>query len=314
MTINLVQIALESGDLVTGHYAESPAIRDRYEMIDKPVLEAIATIAMELDDEDSIGRYATTLAEELQQTNIRAISFQRTAAAGLLIACRLREQPVRVSVIADRTPLSKEQIRGEMRRLSRRLKIEVPFVDPEMLIETSCEQLVLPDIVREQAVRLAQIGDAAAAPSGVSPHTYATAALYVVCSPTDIELSQPDLASHFDISTLSPRKRRDTFLEVTGSKLFAIQFPNPSLESMSVVDELLAGARTADWEWKNQCLGTLAGAWLYIVNAAEIATSATELATVTGVDESTIRARYEDFVEDMECTDNDPVVTLGEQQ
>ncbi|PGF14632.1 transcription initiation factor IIB [Natrinema sp. CBA1119] len=283
-------------------------------MTDKPVSAAITAIVTELDVDDSIGRYATILAEELQRNNIRVISPQRTAAACLLIACRLREQPVRVTVIADRPPFSKEQIIGEMQRLSQRLEIEVPLADPETLIETCCEELALPDVVRKRAMCLARTRDAAGATSGVSPYTYAAAVLYVVCSPTDVELSQADLASHFDISTATLRKRRDNLLEATGSKLFEIQFPNASPEAVSFVDELLAEARTTDWARNKRCLGILAGAWLYVANAAEIATSTTELATVTGVGESTIRARYEDFVEHMERTDEDPVVALAEQR
>ncbi|UHQ98674.1 transcription initiation factor IIB family protein (plasmid) [Natrinema zhouii] len=266
-------------------------------MTDESVSAEISAIATELDFGDSIRQYATVIADELQHQETRISSSQRTAAACLLAACRLREEPVRVTVIADQTPFSKEQILSEMQRLSQALEITVPLADPEILIEKSCDELGLPEIVRERAVRLAQLGDDASVTSGVSPYTYTAAILYVVCSPTDVDLSQADIASHFDVSTATLRNRRDDILAATGSRLFEIQFPDARSEAVSLVDELLAGARTSDWAQNKRSLGILGGAWLYVANAAEINTSATELATITGVSEPTIRARYEEFVD-----------------
>lgn len=263
----------------------------------KSVSAEISAIATELDFGDSIRQYATVIADELQHQETRISSLQRTAAACLLAACRLREEPVRVTVIADQTPFSKEQILSEMQRLSQALEITVPLADPEILIEKSCDELGLPEIVRERAVRLAQIGDDASVTSGVSPYTYTAAILYVVCSPSDVELSQADIAAHFDVSTATLRNRRDDVLAASGSRLFEIQFPDARSEEVSLVDELLTEARTSDWAQNKRSLGILGGAWLYVANVGEINTNATELATITGVGESTIRARYEEFVD-----------------
>ncbi|WP_226479369.1 transcription initiation factor IIB family protein [Natrinema amylolyticum] len=274
----------------------------------------ITAIATELEVDDSIGQYAAILADELRDRDGQVTASKRTAGACLLAACRLREEPVRVTVIADQTDVSKEQILGEMQRLSRELGVGVPLTDPETLLEKRCDELALPDHVRKRAVRLARFGDDAGVTSGVSPYTYTAAVLYVVCSPTDVDLSQADIAAHFDVSTATLRERRDDLLEATGSKLFEIQFPTAPPEAVSLVDDLLAEARTTEWARNKRSLGILGGAWLYVANAAEIRTSATELATITGVSESTIRARYEQFVEYVDTANRAPVMAPPEQR
>ncbi|WP_222913118.1 transcription initiation factor IIB family protein [Natrinema sp. SYSU A 869] len=283
-------------------------------MTRESVTAEITAIATELEADDSIGQYAAIIAEEVQHRDVQVTTSERTAAACLLAACRLREEPVRVTVIADQTAVSKEQILGEMQRLSRELEIGVPLADPERLIEKSCDELALPEPVRDRAVRLARIGDDVSVTSGVSPYTYTAAVLYVVCSPTDVDLSQADIAAHFDVSTATLRERRDDLLEATGSKLFEIQFPDASPEAVSLVDDLLTEARTTEWARNKRSLGILGGAWLYVANAAEIYTSATELATIIGVSDSTIRARYEQFVEYVDSANRAPVIASLEQR
>lgn len=266
-------------------------------MSDESITAELTTLAATLDVDDSVRRYATMIADELRRRDVRIASANRTAAACLLVACRLRSEPLRVTVLAAQTADPKERILGEMQRLSSALEITVPLDDPVRILEKSCDELGLSADVRRRAVRLARLGDDAGVTSGVSPHTYSAAVCYVACSTTDADLSQADVAAHFDVATATLRNRRDDLLEATGGHLFDVQFPDAPPEAATLVDDLLAEARTADWAAHKRSLGVLAGAWLYAAKAYDLRTDAAELAALTGISESTVRTRYEQFVE-----------------
>ena len=266
------------------------------------VTDQITRIATALGLGNPVRQSAKLLAEELAQHELRIPAPQRTAAACLLIACRLRGEPVRVTVVAEQTSATKANILNEMQRLSNELDIGIPLDDPKAIIEAACRELALPATVRNRAIRLADIGAEAGVTSGVSPYTYAAAVLYIVCSPLDEDISQADIAAHLDVSTATLRNRRDDLLEATGSKLFDLQFPEAPAGAASNVDDLLHVARTADWATNKRFLGLLAGAWLYVVRTYNIQTSAADLAALTGVSESTIQDRYEQFVEHIDTT------------
>ncbi|WP_370457984.1 hypothetical protein [Haloarcula sp. JP-Z28] len=50
-------------------------------------------------------------------------------------------------------------------------------------------------------------------------------------------------------------------------------------------------------------MGVLAGAWLYAVNRHHVDANVAELADITGVSKSTIRARYQDLIEHLGTAD-----------
>lgn len=266
------------------------------------VTDQITRLATDLGIGNPVQQSATLLGEELARHELRIPTPQRTAAACLLIACRLRGEPVRVTVVAEQTSATKTNILNEMQRLSNELDIGIPLDDPKTIIEAACRELALPVAVRDRAIRLADIGAEAGVTSGVSPYTYAAAVLYIVCSPLDEDLPQTEIAAHLDVSTATLRNRRDDLLEATGSQLFDLQFPDAPAVAASDVDDLLHVARTADWATNKRFLGLLAGAWLYAARTYDIPTSAPDLATLTGVSESTIQDRYEQFVEHIDTT------------
>lgn len=261
------------------------------------VTDQITRIATDLDLGKPVQQSATLLGEKLVQHGIRVPAPQRTAAGCLLIACRFRGVPVRVTVVAEQTSATKANILNEMQRLSNKLDIGVPLDDPKTIIEAACRELALPATVCDRAIRLADIGAEAGVTSGISPYTYAAAVLYIVCSPLDEDISQAEIAAHLDVSTATLRNRRDDLLEATGSQLFALQFPNAPAAAASDVDDHLRVARTADWATNKRFLGLLAGVWLYVAQTYDIPTSAADLAALTGVSESTIEDRYEQLVE-----------------
>lgn len=275
-----------------------------------PAFEAITdqmeTIATELDLDKPTKQSATVLVKELNQHDICVTSPHRTAAACLLFACRLRENPVRVTVLATQTSATKAMILNEMKRLSTELDIRIPLDNPKAIIEKTCRELALPVTVEERAKRLADLGNDADVTSGVSPYTYAAAVIYIVCSPRDVEISQTDIAVHLDVATATLRNRRDDLLEATGSQLFKIQFSNAPAEAVTLVDDLLGEARTADWATNKRFLGIFGGAWLYAARTHDIQTTAADLAALTGISESTIHARYKQFVDHVDTTPTTP--------
>ncbi|ELY93733.1 transcription initiation factor IIB family protein [Natrialba taiwanensis] len=259
------------------------------------VLEHLTSIQQSLTLDENIQQYAELLISEVTTQELQIRSPARTAAACFLIACRLRETPVRVTRIADASDATKSEILNEKKRISDTLELGIPNDDPTVILEEACEDLSLSDDIQTRAQQIADLGAEAGVISGVSPYTYAAAVLYITSSAADTDLSQTDIADKFDVSTATLRDRRDDLLDTTGSHLFKLQYPTAPPEAISLVDDLLHHAQTAKWAQGKRHMGILAGAWLYTANKYQIETSVSELAALTGVSESTIRARSKDF-------------------
>lgn len=264
------------------------------------LLERIPAIQEAAGIDDATRRSAMSIAGELSAQEFAIRSSTRTAAACLPAACRLRETPVRVTVLAAETSVPKAKILDELQRLSAELKITIPLEDPTTIIEETCGELQLPDAVEARAKRLATLGEDAGVTSGVSPYTFAAAVLYIACSVSDTDRSQADLAAELDVSTATLRERRDDLLEATGGRLFEIQFPDAPADASALVESLLRHARDAEWAANKRFLGLVAGAWLYAARQYDLEPTVADLASLTGVGESTIRARYEQYVKHCE--------------
>jgi|GEM_PF-2175955 len=268
------------------------------------VLEELKFIQQTLDSDENIRQDGELLVSEITSQKFQIRSPARTAAACYLIACRLREVPIRVTKIADASPVTKTEILDEMQRISDALSLGIPNDDPAVILEKGCQDLGLSTDVEARAHQIEKLGTEAGVSSGVSPYTYAAAVLYVASSAADSDLSQADIADQFDVSTATLRDRRDNLLEATGSDLFELQFPTAPPEAVSLVDDLLHRAQAAHWATGKRHMGVLAGAWLYAVTRYQIEVSVSELSAITGVSESTVRARYEEFVEDVGTPDD----------
>lgn len=268
-----------------------------------PVLENLASIQQVLDLEANIQQYGELLVTELTAQELHIRFPARTAAACYLIACRLQSVPVRVTKIADASAATKSEILNEMQRISDVLDLGIPNDDPAVILEEACEDLSISTNIQARAQQIAQLGVEAGVTSGVSPYSYAAAVLYVASSPAEPDLSQADIAEQFGVSTASLRERRDDLLEATGSHLFELQYPTAPPEATWLVDNLLSYARTAQWAKGKRHMGVLAGAWLYAVNRHHVDANVAELAYITGVSKSTIRARYRDLIEHVGTAD-----------
>lgn len=268
------------------------------------ILEELRSIQQTLHSDSDLRHGGELLVSEIMSINMQIRFPGRTAAACYLIVCRLREIPIRVTEIADASTATKTEILDEMQRISDALSLGIPNDDPAVILEKACRNLGLSTDVEARAHQIEQLGAEAGVSSGVSPYTYAAAVLYVASSAADSGLSQVDIADQFDVSTATLRNRRDDLLEATGSDLFELQFSTAPLEAISLVDDLLHHAQTAHWARGKRQMGVLAGAWLYAVNKYQIEVSVSELSAITGVSDSTIRARYEEFVEDVGTPDN----------
>ena len=260
------------------------------------VLEHLTSIQQSLDLDENIQQYAELLISELTTQELHIRSPARTAAACFLIACRLRETPIRVTKIADASDATKSEILNEKKRISDTLELGIPNDDPTVILEEACNKLSLSDEIQARAQQIADLGIEAGVTSGVSPYTYAAAVLYITSSAANTDLSQVDIADQFDVSTATLRDRRDDLLNTTGSHLFELQYPTAPPEAISLVNDLLHHAQTVKWAQGKRHMGILAGAWWYAANKYQIETNVSELTALTGVSESTIRARYEDFV------------------
>lgn len=267
------------------------------------VLDRISAIQKATDLNDAIRQYASLIAEELPAREIRIQKPDQTAAACLLMACRLRKTPIRVTVLAKETSVSKAQILKELQRLSNELEITVPLEDPTTIIQEKCREIELSEAVEAHANRLAELGNDAGVTSGVSPYTFAAAVLYIACSVHDVGLSQADLASHLDVSTATLRERRDDFLGATGGHLFELQFPDAPDDAVSLVNSLLHTAQVAEWASNKRFLGLVAGAWLYAARQYDLDLTVDDLTLQTEVSEATIRARYKQYVDHFDSTE-----------
>jgi len=245
----------------------------------------------------NIQQYGELLVSELTARELQIRFPARIAAACHLNACRLQEIPIRVTRFADIFAATKSEILTEMQRVSDALDLGIPNDDPTVILEEACEDLSLSADIQARAQQIAQLGVEAKVTSGVSPYSYAAAVLYFVSSAAEPDLSQADIAEQFGVSTASLRERRDDLLEATGSHLFELQYPASPPEATWLVDDLLSDARTAQWATGKRHMGVLAGAWLYAVNRYHVDSNVAELADITGVSKSTIRARYRDFIE-----------------
>lgn len=260
------------------------------------VLENLTSIQEALNRDENVQQYGELLVSELTAQELHIRFPARTAAACYLIACRLQSIPIRVTRIAAASAVTKSTILNEKKRISDTLELGIPNDDPTVILEEACKDLSLSDDIQARAQQIADLGVKAGVISGVSPYTYAAAVLYITSSAANTDLSQADIADQFDVSTATLRDRRDDLLDATGSHLFELQYPTAPPEAISLVDDLLHHAQTAKWAQGKRHMGILAGAWLYAANKYQIETNVSELATLTGVSESTIRARYEDFV------------------
>ena len=267
------------------------------------VLENLASIQQALNLEANIQQYSELLVSELTAQELQIRFPARTAAACYLIACRLREIPIRVTRIADTSAATKSEILNEMQRVSDALDLGIPNDDPTVILEEACEALSLSADIEARAQQIAQLGVEAGVTSGVSPYSYAAAVLYVASSAAEPDLSQADIGEQFGVSTASLRERRDDLLEATGSHLFELQYPTAPPEATWLVDDLLSDARTSQWAKGKRHMGVLAGAWLYAVNRHYVDANVAELADITGVSKSTIRARYRDLIEHVGTAD-----------
>ncbi|WP_408960375.1 hypothetical protein [Natrinema sp. 74] len=184
-----------------------------------------------------------------------------------------------------------------MQRLSNELDIAIPLEEATTIIEATCRTLELPEAAEERAICLAKFDETATITSGVSPYTFAAAAIYVACSISDIDLSQEEIASELDVSTATLRDRRDDLLEATGGRLFECQFPDVTSDAVDLVESLLRDVRTADWAANKRFLGLVAGAWMYAARRYDLGLTVAEFASHTGISEATIRARYDGYVE-----------------
>jgi len=268
------------------------------------VLEELTTIQQTLDPDENLRQDGEVLVSELTSQQFQIRSPDRTAAACYLVACRLREVPIRVTRIADASTATKAEILDEMRRIANALALGIPNDDPTVILEKACRDLGLSTDVEAHAQQVVKLGAEAGVSSGVSPYTYAAAALYVASSAAGTDLSQADVAEQFDVSTATLRDRRDDLLEAIGSDLFELQFPTAPPEAVSLVDDLLHHAQTAHWTTGKRHMGVLAGAWLYATEKHQIEASVSELSTITDVSDSTVRARYEAFVDDIGTPDD----------
>ncbi|RBI59768.1 transcription initiation factor IIB family protein [halophilic archaeon] len=267
------------------------------------ILEDLTAIHQTLNLDENIQQYGELLISEYTSQELQIRFPARTAAACYLIACRLREIPIRVTKIADASAATKSEILNEMQRISDALDLGIPNDDPTVILEEACEDLSLSVDIQARAQQIAELGAEAGVTSGVSPYTYAAAVLYIASSAADTDLSQADIADQFDVSTATLRDRRDDLLVATGSRLFELQYPTAPSEAISLVDDLLYHAQTAQWAQGKRHMGVLARAWLYAANKYQIETSVPELTTLTGVSESTIRTRYKDLAKNVGTID-----------
>ncbi|AGB31673.1 transcription initiation factor TFIIB Tfb1 [Natrinema pellirubrum DSM 15624] len=259
------------------------------------VLRHLTSIQQTLQLDENIQQYGKLLVSELTARELQIRVPTRTAAACFLIACRLRKTPIRVTKIADASNVAESEILNEKKRISDALELGIPNDDPIVILKEACKDLALSADIQAHAQQIADLGAEAGVTSGVSPYTYAAAVLYVANSAADTDLSQADIADQFDVSTATLRDRRDDLLDAIGSQLFKLQYPAAPSEAVSLVDDLLHHAQTAHWAQGKRHMGVLAGAWLFAAKEYQTETSVSELAALTGVSESTIRARYEDF-------------------
>jgi len=116
-----------------------------------------------------------------------------------------------------------------------------------VILEEACQDLALPPDIKARAQQVAELGAEIGVTSGVSPYTYAAAALYIASSAADTGLSQADLAEQFDVLTATLRNRRDDLVKAIGSDLFEHQFPTAPTEAILLVDDLLQHAQTVQW-------------------------------------------------------------------
>jgi transcription initiation factor TFIIB len=259
------------------------------------VLENLASIQQAPDLEANIQQYGELFVSELTAQELHIRFPARTAAACYLIACRLQSIPVRVTRIADASAATKSEILNEMQRISDVLDLGIPNDDPAVILEEACEDLSISTNIQARAQQIAQLGVEAGVTSGVSPYSYAAAVLYVASSPAEPDLSQADIAEQFGVSTASLRERRDDLLEATGSHRFELQYPTAPPEATWLVDDLLSDVRTSQWPKGKRHMGVLAGVLSYAVNRHYVDANVAELADITGVSKSTIRARYRDY-------------------
>jgi len=133
-------------------------------------------------------------------------------AAQEYITLRKEGKPVLLKEIAHKHNEPPKKVRHAYRALIKKENVFIPIEKPEAWINRFCDQLNLPEAVRNEATTICQLTSRAT--SGTSVSISAAAAIYIACRKRDLPFYQRRLSETAGCSEVALRNRYRRMLQV----------------------------------------------------------------------------------------------------
>lgn len=274
----------------------------------------IERMGVELNLDVSTRQFALTMFERIVEAEIRYTSMNRIATVCLYITCRLQDQPVTLSGIAEVSRVGQKEIHTVSSRVSNELGLGIGLTDPDVLLESYCEELPLGADDTEQVFEVSEAAKAANEHINTVPSTFAASVLYAASEVFDFGINQKEIAAIGDTSTVTIRKNYRSIVEAVVEYSGDTNVP-PSAYPVRSVEEAFNRLeeafpdRDADIEQARSVLEThdsllesgknegaiTAAAFRIVVDGQPDAPSTKEVTDIVGVSTQTVHNRMTDI-------------------
>lgn len=167
-------------------------------------LREIRSLGATLDFPDSIiERAAYWFRTATSEGLLKGRSIEAMSAASIYIAARERELPITKAEIADQSPVSESRIRGHIGVLQAQLSVSIKPAMPQEFLPKLASMLSISTTHERRARELLEIASEANIHIGKHPAGVAGAAIYTVDTYNGDSLTQADVATAADVSSIT---------------------------------------------------------------------------------------------------------------
>lgn len=168
-----------------------------------------------LDLSTSIREQACTLFRSAQNEDVlRGRSVEAMAAASVHGACRCTGLARTLADVATVARVDQSKVRNGYQTLNTELGLPAKPVTPSEFVPRLASELDVSDRIRQRARTLADAAVAAEITVGVQPLGFAGACLYKACQEEGLSVSQSQVATVADTSSMTIRTHRDALDEL----------------------------------------------------------------------------------------------------
>lgn len=172
-----------------------------------------------LDLDREVQEIATSVCHRAFQEKLsQGTSIDILSGASIYVACRQTRRPRSISEIAAAADTSDRAIGQFYRRLTRKLTIGLPPMGARPYVNHYCDELDVPETVRETATTLVERARESDLSNGKSPTSIAAAAVYTAARRSDARLTQVAVAEVSQVSRMTIRDHCSHLQELLDSE------------------------------------------------------------------------------------------------